>query len=235
MKVACLALIVFAACDLSVPNTVTEAPRDSDPDDVRPGDTGSDTGDSDPDTEPSDPFDRDDDGDGYSENGGDCDDTDPAIHPDQDDECNGVDDDCDGSLEEDAAGDDVYEPNDDPSSWFYLGSLADDEHYSVSAYLHNDDDQDQFSFYIDDPWYETFGFDVSLSSIPADATYRIQLGRLGDDGTLESPQSTYGSGELSLREDGESFVDDGGTYGVIVDAVGGADCARSYLLTVSKG
>ncbi len=235
MKVVPLALLLVAACDLAVPTTVTRVPRDSDPQDQPGDDTGTDTGDSGEDTTITDPFERDDDGDGFSENGGDCDDDDPSIHPDQDDECNGLDDDCDGEFEEDARGDDIYEPNDDAASWFYLGSLADDESYSITGILHNDDDLDRFSFFIDDPWYEEFGFEVSLTSIPADATYRIQLGRVGDSGELEDVQSSYGTGALSLREEGESFVDDGGTYGVIIDAVGGADCGRSYLLSVNKG
>ncbi len=233
MRAFSLAFPLLVGCQLAVPDTVTDVPRDTAPPETTPDDSPVDTGDTDTDTVPEDPFDRDDDGDGWSENEGDCDDDDAAVHPEQDDECNGMDDDCDGVYEEDAAGDDIYEPND--TAWFYLGSLADDEHYSVSGILHNDDDDDLFSFYIDDPWYESFGFEVSLTNIPSDATYRLKLGRVADDGSFEELQSDYGSGELSLREEGETFVDDGGTYGVMIDAVGGADCGRSYLLSVTKG
>ncbi len=41
------------------------------------------------------------DGDGYTQDGGDCNDGDPDIHPDAAEECNFLDDDCDGEVDED--------------------------------------------------------------------------------------------------------------------------------------
>jgi hypothetical protein len=225
-------LLLLLACELMVPTEITAPPsdsglsdpvgRDSDPPDDDTGDPGEDSGERDP-------FERDDDGDGFSENQGDCDDSDPAIHPERPDECNGLDDDCDGVLEEDARGDDIYEPNDD--RWFSLGSLDEAGSLAITGILHNDDDQDRFSFTMDDPWYSSFGFEVRLSDIPEHAIYRLQLGKLTDDGGLEGLQTVYGGGELSLRAEGEAGVDDAGSYGVIIDAVGGADCGSAYLFT----
>jgi hypothetical protein len=49
----------------------------------------------------------DDDGDGFSECAGDCDDTEADVYPGGVEQCNGIDDDCDGAVDEDAAGEDT--------------------------------------------------------------------------------------------------------------------------------
>ena len=54
----------------------------------------------------SDPLEIDDDGDGYSEDEGDCDDTDPGVTPEATEECNGIDDNCDGHVDEGCGDDD---------------------------------------------------------------------------------------------------------------------------------
>ncbi len=55
----------------------------------------------------SDPSEIDDDGDGYSENEGDCDDGNADVHPDATEECNGIDDNCDGQVDEGCDDDDT--------------------------------------------------------------------------------------------------------------------------------
>ena len=81
---------------------------DTEETDTDTDDTDTDTDDTD--TEEPDPLDVDDDGDGATENEGDCDDTDPTIFPGAaDDTQDGVDNDCDGDIDEDyvAAGNTV--------------------------------------------------------------------------------------------------------------------------------
>lgn len=194
------------------------------------GETGGDSPEETADTgDPPSPYDVDDDGDGLTENQGDCDDQDPNRFPGAPDLCDKVDNDCDGVLDEDAAQDDPFEPNDD--AWYDLGSLEDS--FSVVAWLHNDTDVDRFSFAAEDLWYESFNLDIQLSEIPSFANFVLTVGRVAEDGSLEDPQEVYGGTSLEVVVEDTTFVDDGGTWGVVVESIGGADCGRSYLLTVT--
>ncbi len=65
---------------------------------------------------------QDQDHDGFGVLQGDCDDHDDSIHPAAPEVCNGVDDDCDGAVDDDAAGGD----------WFYTD--ADGDGYGLSAF-----------------------------------------------------------------------------------------------------
>lgn len=174
---------------------------------------------------------QDGDGDGYTEEDGDCDDGDPSVHPGASDGCDGQDTDCDGSIDEDASSEDAYEPNDD--QWVHLGNLEDDDLLSLTAWLHNDQDVDRFSFEIADHWWDSFGIEVTLSNIPADARYRLSLGWIDEDGELGEAVSDEGGETLVLEVEGTAFQDDGGTWGVVVESVAGADCSRSYALSIS--
>ena len=64
-----------------------------------------------PDTGP--PPEVDEDEDGYTVEAGDCDDGDPEVHPGAEENCNGLDDDCDGGVDEDLVHLDWYQDADD--------------------------------------------------------------------------------------------------------------------------
>lgn len=229
--VALLVLPVIA-CDLGGATHVDDSqpPDTADPagdtGDTAGGDETGDTG------EPIDPFERDDDGDTWSENQGDCRDDDPHVHPEASDTCDGVDTDCDGTVDEDAASADSWEPNDE--AWPDLGSLDDADTLSAVGWLHNEDDVDRFSVRITDDWYDDFHLAVAVSGIPDDANFLLTVGRFGDAGTLEDVQKVYGPTSLEVEVEGTTFVDDGGTWGVQIESLGGADCSRSWLLAVSR-
>jgi hypothetical protein len=193
--------------------------------DTAPDDT--DSGDTDPD-----PYAVDDDADGASELDGDCDDSDPTVRPGVPDVCNGVDDDCDDTRDEDATPD-GYEPND--TSAASIGDLDDDPELTAVASLAGDGDVDRFSFSFADSSFSLFTVTASLSGIPDDATFRFTLNRLASDGDLpaEEMAQVFGTGTLSLTIEDEVWTEDGGTYELVVEAIAGADCGRTYLVAVA--
>jgi len=173
------------------------------------------------------------DGDGWRAEDGDCDDDDPAVHPDALDGCGGGDEDCDGDVDEDAWVEDPYEPNDERTSAWELGSLEDTSEHSLAGILHTRDDVDRFQFSFVDEWYDFFTLTVRLSGVPEDATYRVTLTRISE-GADEEWGSQYGSGEMEIvfEDDTWGWSDDGGDFEVVVDALSDPDCTRSYLLEI---
>ncbi len=172
------------------------------------------------------------DGDGYTVEEGDCDDGDDRISPGAVDDCDGWDEDCDGIVDEDAAADDSYEPNDGYDEAADLGSLEDAPERSLAAYLHNADDVDRYLVSIDDGWLDFFSLSVALSEIPDGATYQVSLTFRGPDGDLELA-SDYGSGALSLTAEEGFGVDESGDYEIRVEALSEPDCGRAYQLSIA--
>ena len=183
--------------------------------------SGGDTG------EEPDPSEVDDDGDGYAEVDGDCDDADATISPEATDGCDGVDEDCDGSVDEDAVDEDEYEPNDDAG--YDLGSLDEDTDRSLSAALHNDEDVDRYEFSFTDSGWNLFTLRVGLSGLPDGAVYGLTVTHLE---TGEERHSELSSESQAVEISDTAFTDEGGAWELAVEAWTGADCGERYLLTV---
>ena len=49
----------------------------------------------------------------HAPQGGDCDDTDPGIHPEADEHCDGIDEDCNGVLDDDPVDPDILRASQD--------------------------------------------------------------------------------------------------------------------------
>lgn len=230
---------LLLACDFSAASGVVPADTgvdsaevDADTDTDTDSDTDADT-DSDTDTDTTDdPYAQDDDADGFAEYDGDCDDGDPTVNPAASDACNGLDDDCDGDLDEDAAGD-GYEPNDDEP--YLIGSLDEDPELSAVATLSGEDDVDRFSYSFTDSGWSLFEVTMSLTGIPEDATWKLTFSRLSSDGDLpaETIDEVFGTGDLGFTLTDTSFTEDGGTYELAVESISGADCGRTYLLSIA--
>jgi hypothetical protein len=177
------------------------------------------------------------DGDGYGpedysgEDGGafDCDDSDPDISPSATEYCDGIDNNCDGIIDELT---DTLEPNDSYSP-VDLGELDEEgDTLSTDTYMTHEDDEDAFSFYLHDRGdgddYQCTITPPASVDIAIDLYYEESLVGTVDAGGVGAAESlTYG-GTLETDDSGMYtlvLTTDAGTHSC--DAPISIDCVKS--------
>ena len=162
--------------------------------------------------------DADDDRDGYSEEEGDCNDTDDEIFPGADEDCDGIDTNCDGYRDLEFW--DPYEPNDDFDMVADLGDIDSwtlgDSDITISG-LNFDyaEDEDWFLWNANDTWYDDP--DISIQ-IEADdlmnlhvTLYALRSSDEGDVTALEILVEKDVVGEDSIFIDESDFPSEAST------------------------
>ena len=202
-------------------------------------DTNTDTDtqtDSDTDTEDTSTPTTDVDQDGFSVEDGDCDDYDPFINPVQLDDCDGVDNNCDGILDNDAIGG-IYEPNDTPWNGFYIGDYTAGDYTSVQGLISTPTDIDIYEFYIEDGWFDDFKIDFELHALGIQADFVAELWLIenasGDREDLLLSVNNLTTGGIERADwEGDWLTDDSGYYEFRISAVSGQDCNAHYELEI---
>lgn len=176
------------------------------------------------------------DGDGFGVDDGDCDDYDPQIYPTMTDDCDGIDNNCDGIIDEDAIGG-IYEPNDTPWNGYYLGDYYAGDYTEVQGLITSDTDVDIYEFFIEDGWFDDFGIDFELHAIGIQADFAIELWLIENysgqtEQLLLTTNNLYSGGLERDVFEGDWLIDDSGYYEFRVYTISGADCNAHYQLDI---
>ena len=161
--------------------------------------------------------------DGY-DNSQDCNDADASIHPGVvTDVCDGVDNDCDGAIDQDW---DTLEPNSSGLP-FHLGGLDQSgDSLSVTSYMTHENDEDAFSLFL----YDHADFlppdeDDFYCAITPPAGVDIAVEVLYEGTSLGSGDNAGAGQAETLNYSSTFLVDDEGAYTIIVTNVSGSSCS----------
>jgi hypothetical protein len=184
------------------------------------------------------PDDYDDDGDGYTENEGDCDDDDISVSPGEAEQCDDLDNDCDGYINEDWW--DSYEENESSADAYYLGEVDEDSSLSGSEVtvsgltLHEEADEDWIWWWADDEWYDDVDVYVYAEGLSG-GDFVIEL-YMEDGGSWDLQDSDSGSGTLSVSKGGDWLSDDDDNWAIRVYSTSWpvGSCSTTYTLTIGS-
>lgn len=178
---------------------------------------------------PPDPERTDDDLDGYTEAEGDCDDEDADVRPGLPDVCDGVDNDCDEQVDEEAREEDPFEPND--SIAHELGDLDAVGSFEVDAFLHDEDDVDRYRFLYTDSLIDLDTLTVELTNFTGDITYKMKIVALESGEEVFEDFSTPSDDALSFTLE-SALGSDSGSFEIVISSLGGAGCTTPYRINI---
>ena len=148
------------------------------------------------------------------------------------DTCDGIDNDCDGLIDEDL---DTLEPN-DSSFAYYMGDLDQvGDTLAAISYMTHENDEDAFSLYLfDNPGVFTEVDSFYCEFVPPQGV-DIEVG-LFFNGSSLGIANTQGAGAMeAIQYNATWLVDDTGTYTFVVNNVaGGSSCDIMTVYCESK-